>query len=322
MNIQHPKESDHPRIISVMKGWWKGRDLTHALPRLFLIHFKSTSFIVEHDEKLIGFLIGFFSPDHLDQGYIHFAGVHPDFQGKGLGKKLYFLFFKKCLKENRTLVRSCTSPVNKGSIAFHKRLGFQIIPSDQSIDDVPVSLDYSKPGDTKVLFKKILKKNNDRQIAIKKASHKDICTLSVLINRSYQDVAQTFKLTKENCPKHPSNCTDEWIEKDVARGVTYYIVLEDGIPAGSVALEKATPELIYLERLAVLPEFRHNGLGKKLVEYVLYKARRIKAKTVSIGIIAEQEELKIWYETLGFTLVDIKKFDHLPFQVGLMEITL
>ncbi len=156
MSIRHPKESDHLRIISVIKDWWQGRDVTQSVPRLFLNHFKSTSFIAEEDGLMIGFLIGFFSPDHADMGYIHFVGVHPDFQGKGLGKKLYQMFFDACLKHNRNIVQSCTAPINKGSIAFHMHLGFRIISSGHSIENIPVALDYNRPGDTKVLFEKRL----------------------------------------------------------------------------------------------------------------------------------------------------------------------
>lgn len=177
--------------------------------------------------------------------------------------------------------------------------------------------------DTKVPFKKIgVKNSSDNDVVIQKAMDTDTCILSGLIRASYQDVAQRFNLTRKNCPKHPSNCKDDWIKKDLDRGVTYYILFKEGIPAGCVAMEKAESQTCFLERLAVLPEFRHKGLGRKLVTHILDMAEKINAKTVSIGIIAKQENLKIWYETLGFVYVATKKFDHLPFQVGFMKIDL
>ena len=51
----------HQRIITVMKNWWGGRDLTWMLPKLFLVHFCDTSFIIEKDDNLMAFLIGFLS---------------------------------------------------------------------------------------------------------------------------------------------------------------------------------------------------------------------------------------------------------------------
>ena len=79
MTIRNCTPEDHPRIVGVMKDWWGGRDLRGMLPRLFLEHFTNTSFVVENDRALIGFLIGFLSPARPREGYIHFVGVHPAF---------------------------------------------------------------------------------------------------------------------------------------------------------------------------------------------------------------------------------------------------
>ena len=154
--IRNTKPSDHGRIISVIQDWWGGRDLRAMVPRLFLMHFCDTSFIVEKEGEMIGFLVGFLSPSVPKEGYIHFIGVHPDFRKKGLAETLYHRFFELCRKNKRTLVRSCTSPVNRGSIEFHKRMGFQIEPGDGEVDGFPVTLDYNRPGDHKVLFMKTL----------------------------------------------------------------------------------------------------------------------------------------------------------------------
>lgn len=144
--------SDHPRIIGVMKEWWGGRDLTSMLPRLFLEHFCETSFIVEKNDELIGFLIGFLSPLKTNEGYIHFCGVHPDYRKFGIGRYLYHRFFALCRESSRDILRSCTSPVNKTSILFHTRMGFRICSGNGEVDGVSVSLDYNRPGDPKVLF--------------------------------------------------------------------------------------------------------------------------------------------------------------------------
>jgi hypothetical protein len=74
---------------------------------------------------------------------------------------------------------------------------------------------------------------------IREANSDDIYLLSGLVRQSYRGVAERFELTPVNCPKHPSNCTDEWIENDFARGVSYFILEHGGIPAGCVAIEIA-----------------------------------------------------------------------------------
>ena len=157
-----------------------------------------------------------------------------------------------------------------------------------------------------------------REIHIREASSADIPVLSGLIRNAYADVARRFDLTPENCPKHPSNCRDEWIENDFARGVIYYILQHKGTPVGSVALEKSGPHLCYLERLSVLPPSRRQGFGRALVDHVFSQARAFDAKQISIGIISEQADLKQWYQKIGFVEGEIKKFDHLPFLVAFM----
>jgi len=157
------------------------------------------------------------------------------------------------------------------------------------------------------------------QPQIKKAGLGDVPVLTGLIRGSYRDVAQRFNLTPENCPKHPSNCSSGWIRKDFARGVSYYILEYDDTPAGCAALEKPTTDLGYLERLAVLPDHRRKGFGKMLVDYVFDRARDSGVKQISIGIIAEQTDLLLWYQKIGFLECDTKEFEHLPFFVTFMR---
>jgi ribosomal protein S18 acetylase RimI-like enzyme len=156
------------------------------------------------------------------------------------------------------------------------------------------------------------------KVHIRKADYYDLSLLAALIRDSYRDVAERFGLTSENCPKHPSNCTEGWIKKDFERGVVYYILERDCTPIGCVALEIAGSDLCYLERLAVSPAYRRNGFGKMLVEHIFDQAKNSKISRISIGIICEQTELKSWYRKLGFIDGETKEFSHLPFLVTFM----
>lgn len=152
--IRKAKPSDHAGVIAALQNWWGGRDLTAMLPKLFLNHFNATSLVIEKRGQMIGFLIGFMSPALENEAYVHFMGIHPDFRNKGLGKSIYERFFELCRQQNRTIVRACTSPVNKNSVAFHKKIGFQVESGDDQIEGIPVTRDYNRPGDHKVKFTK------------------------------------------------------------------------------------------------------------------------------------------------------------------------
>ncbi len=154
---------------------------------------------------------------------------------------------------------------------------------------------------------------------IRQANEADIDTLVTLLRSSFSDVAERFDLTIENCPKNLAFCTKERIKGDLAGGLRYYILEKDSRPYGCVAIEKAGPDVCYLERLAVLPQHRRKGYGKKLVNYVFDKAGKNGAKQVQIGIISEDTKLKNWYKQFGFVQKGTKKFDHLPFIVAFMS---
>lgn len=82
-------------------------------------------------------------------------------------------------------------------------------------------------------------------------------------------------------------------------------------------------ESVKLNNLSVLPEFRHLGIGKEMVEYAKdYVIKNTRAKQITIGIIEDNTILKSWYETLGFIHTGTKQFDSLPFTVGFMELNL
>jgi N-acetylglutamate synthase-like GNAT family acetyltransferase len=153
---------------------------------------------------------------------------------------------------------------------------------------------------------------------IRPAHESDAPVLAMLISKSNTDVALQFGITAENCPKHPSFCRPEWLANDFARGEMYFIAYEAEEPIACVATEYPSPEIAYLNRLAVLPAHRTKGVGTSLVKFVLERARALGTKTVSIGVIGEHAALQEWYRGFGFVSGETKHFPHLPFSVKYM----
>jgi len=153
---------------------------------------------------------------------------------------------------------------------------------------------------------------------IRLALASDAPLLASLIAESNKDVAAQFGINERNCPKHPSFCKPEWLAHDFARGEIYFIAYEGNEPIACVATEYPTSELAYLNRLAVLPAYRRQGVGKHLVSHVLEQAQARGAKAVSIGVIGEHMKLQNWYSGLGFVSGETKVFPHLPFSVKYM----
>lgn len=143
--------------------------------------------------------------------------------------------------------------------------------------------------------------------------------ITLVIRRAFITVADEFGLTKENAPKNPAFLDNEAMEKMRDKGAVMFGAYEGDVCIGFVAAQKAGDGTFYMERLAVLPERRHTGTGRMLMDTVFDYVRENGGTRVSIGLINENTRLKRWYVQYGFTETGLKHFDHLPFTVCFME---
>ena len=74
-----------------------------------------------------------------------------------------------------------------------------------------------------------------------------------------------------------------------------------------------------LNNLAVLPEHRHNGIGKTLLLHAFDEAREMGCSQMKIGIVEENIVLRSWYESFGFVHTGTEKFDFFPFTCGYLK---
>lgn len=140
-----------------------------------------------------------------------------------------------------------------------------------------------------------------------------------VIRTSFLTVAEEFNLTIENAPTNPAFIGLNELLKMREKGIVMFAVYDKEKQVGFVAIEKAKDDTYYMEKLAVLPEFRHKGFGKMIMEYISDYVSKNDGKRIGIGIINENTILKKWYLNYGFREIELKKFDHLPFTVCLMS---
>jgi hypothetical protein len=148
--------SDYDRISPVIDQWWGGRPVAHLLPRLFFRHFSNTSFAIDGEDGIQGFLVGFRSQSDPLLAYIHFVGVGPRCRGRGLGRLLYLQFFDAVKAMGCTQVECITSPVNSGSVHFHRAMGFELVDGGLEQNGFPVVVDEAGPGQHRVKFRRHL----------------------------------------------------------------------------------------------------------------------------------------------------------------------
>jgi hypothetical protein len=59
MRLRHVHPLDYERVLAVIDAWWDGRPMSARLSHVFFSHFAPTSFVLEGDGELTGFLLGF-----------------------------------------------------------------------------------------------------------------------------------------------------------------------------------------------------------------------------------------------------------------------
>jgi ribosomal protein S18 acetylase RimI-like enzyme len=140
-----------------------------------------------------------------------------------------------------------------------------------------------------------------------------------IIHDSFITVANDLGLTPENAPTNPAFLAFEKLKEAADKEVLFFGLFNNSCQVGLVALEKGNDTTYYMERLAVLPEFRHQGFGVKLIDFVFEYVKSLGGQKVSIAIIDENQVLKQWYLKYGFTSTEVKHYPHLPFTVCFME---
>jgi ribosomal protein S18 acetylase RimI-like enzyme len=140
-----------------------------------------------------------------------------------------------------------------------------------------------------------------------------------IVRKSFATVAAQFGLSGENCPTHPAFLTDHDLADEMASGLCIYRLALHGKWVGIVGIRMMSRRRYSIEKLAVLPDYRHRGHGAALVSFACEAARALGADVVRIGIIDEHEALKNWYIEQGFAVKLREQYERLPFAVCILE---
>jgi len=146
-------------------------------------------------------------------------------------------------------------------------------------------------------------------------------TMTGLTIRSFQaEDAEAFRLLNE-----------EWItryftleEKDnvtlgdpqgniLNKGGHIFVVAEGERCVGCVALIKMDDGVFEVSKMAVSPELRGRGVGRRLLEYTVEQARRLGAKSLFLGSSTKLKNAVHLYESIGFKHVPPEKLPPMPY---------
>ncbi len=152
-------------------------------------------------------------------------------------------------------------------------------------------------------------------------SNDDFRSLAKLLNDAFMTVVHEFGLTKENCPTNNAFITHETLRSQLNEKREFYYFVENEALAGFIAIEHSSRDksIFYIEKVAVHPDFRHQGIGKQLMDFASNRIKELGGQKISIGLINAHVVLKKWYKYQDFEEVEVKSLSHLPFDICMME---
>lgn len=158
---------------------------------------------------------------------------------------------------------------------------------------------------------------------IKKVKAEELEACAEVIREGFGTVAKDFHLTVENCATNGAFMTYERLRGEFEAGKPMYAYWENDQIAGFYELGdqgvRDGVHAVELEKITVLPRFRHHAIGRKLIADAKEKVKVLGGDVITIGIIEENTVLKEWYIQNGFVHNGTRKFEHLPFTVGFMS---
>ena len=156
---------------------------------------------------------------------------------------------------------------------------------------------------------------------IKEIQQTDLTDCVKVIRESFVTVAEEFGITEENAPRFTAFATTEerlnWHLNGEQRPMYGYVL--DGNIVGYYSLLLLENSECELNNLAVLPAYRHDGIGARLLSHAFEKAEELGCTKMKLGIVEENRVLCNWYEKFGFVHVGTRKFEIFPFTCGYME---
>ena len=159
---------------------------------------------------------------------------------------------------------------------------------------------------------------------IREVRREDLPECVRVIRNSHRTVADEFGFTPENAPRYVAFATDEnrllWHMYSEHR--LMFLDEEDGVICGYYSLLLKQDGECELGNLSVLPEYRHRGIGTKLLEHAMDTARERHCSIMRLSIVEENTVLRRWYELNGAVHTGTEKFDFFPFTCGYMTIRL
>ncbi len=122
--VEQMTMADLAGVLAEHSRFWGERDTRYLHLTALVQEFGETCLTARRRVGQIdGYLIGFVTPRRV--GYIHAVAVRDTARLGGVAQTLYRAFASAAAARGATTAKAITSVPNAGSVAFHRRLGFE-----------------------------------------------------------------------------------------------------------------------------------------------------------------------------------------------------
>jgi putative acetyltransferase len=105
-------------------------------------------------------------------------------------------------------------------------------------------------------------------------------------------------------PLYPSESRHGFsVQKLIDDGVAFFVVRDDGAPAGCGGIKLFGTEYGEIKRMYVRPQFRGKGFGRRMLEHLADHARQRGVTLLRLETGIHQQEAIALYERMGFARI-------------------
>jgi GNAT superfamily N-acetyltransferase len=142
-----------------------------------------------------------------------------------------------------------------------------------------------------------------------------------MIRRAFRPQAAILGVNKVDHPYQAAFHTAALTRRRMGEGAHVVIAWLGEQPVGTVTYVRGRhhPDDGWIERLAVLPEFRGRRYGEALMAHAEQRLRKLGAQTLRLAIVKPFSKLQAFYEGQGYAAAETRQFPGVPFAVLFME---
>ena len=251
----------------------------------------------------------------LDGGHIG-DGIRPSERRKGYATEMIRLALEKCRQLGIFRVLMVCDKDNTGSARSIQRNG-GVLENEPEVEGVVQQRYWITLPETD----EEAEDSENKPEYIRRMSIDEVPECVEVIRKSFRTVADEFGFTEENAPRFTAFATDEnrLYYQFCAERRPMFVYLVGRKIVGYYSLAISEDESAELNNLSVLPEYRHKGIGAKLLTDAMSQAKSLGKTILKMGIVEENKRLRKWYESFGFIHTGTQKFDFFPFTCGYLE---